>query len=605
MSLENTVRSLPDTPGVYQYFDAEGRLLYVGKAKSLIRRVKSYFRFTPAFAPSPQAGPRIRKMLEETVSMNYIVVETEHDALILENSLIKQLKPKYNILLRDDKTYPYIYIDRAAPFPRFEITRKVVEGKKIEYFGPFSVGARDILDAIYELFPLVQKASCLRGGKTCLFYQMKQCLGPCEGLVSSKAYAALVDTAKALVADKKKLTKQLEEKMYAYAEQMRFEEAAALRDRIERIGRSEALSNIDLANRDDFDVFAVAHDDSKAAIVRLFVRQGRIVSSAFNTLRIDAAFDRDELYERTLLEFYGNTPPPLIVPILVADDFESRAWIERSLGRVFGKKAHILVPKRGEKRRLVDTARLNAAELLTRHGDRSPWEETAAALKNLCSLSRLPVRIEIFDNSHLAGEAPVGAMVVFDEGAFDKKSYRHYHLDARDEYAQMRETLHRRIESFATNPPPDLWIIDGGNALLALARDLLASAGVNLDVIAISKEKIDAKAHRAKGKASDHLHSAAGTFELAPSDKRLQWVQRLRDEAHRFAITFHKKSRDKAASQTRLLELKGISAAKVKKLLSHFGTFEAIYHADEASLASVLNRTDAKKIKSIAPGASK
>ena len=592
------IKNLPDRPGVYQYFDDQGHLLYVGKAKSLQKRVKSYFRFTPRLGPNPALGPRIKKMISEAVSMDYIVVESEHDALILENSLIKQLKPKYNILLRDDKTYPYIYVDRSKPFPRFEITRKVLSGSAIDYFGPFSVGARDILDSLYELVPLVQKSSCLTGGSVCLFYQMKQCLGPCEGHITPEEYAKLVEEAEALIRHKRLLLNRLGKRMGTYAEQLRFEEAGKLRDRIERIERSETLSKIDLANTADYDIFSIAYNDKRAAIVRLFMRQGKVVSSAFDTLRINDAFDPDELYERTLLEFYGQERPPIVAPILVADDFATRKWVEESLGRTFGQKAHILVPQRGEKRKVIDIARLNAQELLTQR-QTAVWESTAEALQQLFRLSRLPERIETFDNSHLAGEAPVGAMVVFDQGNFDKKSYRHYHLDAKDEYAQMRETLMRRIDSFETNPPPDLWVIDGGTTLLALARDLLDSAGVNLDVIAISKEKIDAKSHRAKGKAHDQLHTVAETFRLPPSDKRLQWIQRLRDEAHRFAITFHKKTRNKTAQQTQLLELKGISAAKVRKLLNHFGTFEAIYTADTPELADVLNLSDAKTIKGL------
>ena len=590
------IQNLPERPGVYHYYDASGHLLYVGKAKSLKKRVKSYFRFTPALGPNPTLGPRIRKMLAETVSLSYMVVESEHDALILENSLIKQLKPKYNILLRDDKTYPYIYIDRSKPFARFEITRKVVSGSKIDYFGPYSVGARDILDSVYELVPLVQKQSCLTGGKVCLFYQMKQCLGPCEGLASPETYAALIDEAETLIESKPKLLAKLEEKMAFYAENLRFEEAAKLRDRIDRISRSEQLSKIDLANNADYDIFAIAHNNRSAAVVRLFMRRGKIVSSAFDTLRINEMFDPGELYERTLLEFYANERPPIVAPILVAEDFETREWVAASLSKTFGKKAQILVPERGEKRKVIDIAKLNAQELLSKqHTGNS--EKTAASLQELCGLSRFPERIEVFDNSHLAGVAPVGAMVVSDKGTFLKSAYRHYHLQARDEYAQMREMLTRRIEGFGHNPPPDLWVIDGGRTLLLLAHDLIASAGVNLDVIAISKEKIDAKAHRAKGKALDQLHTPEQTLKLPATDPRLQYVQRLRDEAHRFAITFHKKQREKLAQESDLLKLRGISEAKIKKLLNHFGTFEAIYNASETELASVLNPSDARRIR--------
>jgi len=590
------IRSLPGQPGIYQYFDAAGRLLYIGKAKNLSNRVKSYFHFTPTLHANPSLSLRIKKMLAETDSLHYIVVESEHDALILENSLIKQLKPKYNILLRDDKTYPYIYINLEESYPRFEITRKIIKGKNIRYFGPYSVGARDILDSLYELCKLVQKKSCLKGGKACLYYQMDKCLAPCEKNVDPERYRIIINEAIHYIEHKKSLLKQLSGTMLFYAESMRFEEAAALRDRIERIQKSELISQIDLANRANYDIFAIAERDSKIAIVRLFMRQGKIISSSHNIIRLNEGSDLDEAYERTLLEFYANEKPPVIAPILIADDFNERLLVETHLSQLFERKATINVPIRGSKKKLVELARVNALELLKNAPSRES-ESLLQDLKTLCHLTRFPERAEVFDNSHMAGEAAVGAMITFDKGSFDKNSYRQYHLEARDEYAQMRETLSRRIESFATNPPPDLWIIDGGTTLLSLALQLLESNGVNLDVIAISKEKIDAKSHRAKGKAHDQLHSADETLRLLPSDKRLQWVQRLRDEAHRFAISFHKKTKQKRDQHSKLLSTHGISAAKIKKLMNHFGTFEKIYAADESAIASILNQNDAKKIK--------
>ena len=592
------IKSLPKSPGIYQYFDANGRLLYIGKAKNLSNRVKSYFRFTPKLHPNPSLSPRILKMLGETVSLHIIVVDSEHDALILENSLIKQLRPKYNILLRDDKTYPYIYINSSEPFPRFEITRKVIEGREIKYFGPYSVGARDILDSIYELCPLVQKKSCLKAGKVCLYYQLKSCLGPCEGKVTPEAYRKIVDEATHYIENKKQLLEKLDAKMLFYAEELRFEEAGTLRDRIERIEKSELVSQIDLANKVNHDIFAIAHNDQKAAVVRLFMRNGKIVSDAHNLITLNEGFDRDEAYERAILEFYGNDKPPVVAPILVADGFESLELVESHLSTIFGKKASITLPQRGIKRRLVELAKTNALELLKQNAGKD-HTLIPKALQELTLLERLPMRIETFDNSHIAGQAPVGAMVTFDNGRFDKSGYRHYHLQSRDEYAQMRETLTRRIESFESNPPPDLWIIDGGTTLLRLAADLLSSAGVFLDVIAISKEKIDAKSHRAKGSARDQIHNLHESFHLSPQDKRLQFVQRLRDEAHRAAITFHKKTKVKLDQQSKLLGTKGISQAKVQKLLNHFGTFEALYSANEADIASILTPRDAKIIKNL------
>ena len=593
-----TIKNLPRAPGIYQYFDGQGRLLYIGKAKNLYNRVKSYFLFTPTLHPNEKLSPRIVKMLHETRSMHYIVVNSEHDALILENSLIKQLKPKYNILLRDDKTYPYIYIDLDEDFPRFEITRKVLKGKDIRYFGPYSVGARDILDSIYELCKLVQKKSCLKGKKACLYYQMEQCLAPCEGKVTKEAYRRIVDEAIHYIQHKRELIKRLEEKMGFYAEALRFEEAVEVRDRIERISKSELVSQIDLASTEDYDIFAIAHNEQRAAVVRLFMRAGKVISSSHGFININSGFDLDEAYERTILSFYGHEKPPVTAPVLTAHDFKERLLVAEHLSGLFERKATISVPKQGSKKRLVDLALTNATELLRQRRSDNTLE-IARSLQDLLELDVLPLRVEAFDNSHMAGEATVGGMITYDQGSFDKSGYRQYHLEARDEYGQMRETLTRRINSFEENPPPDLWVIDGGTTLLSLAKELLDSAGVNLDVIAISKEKIDARSHRAKGAAHDQLHNIHQTFKLAPSDKRLQWVQRLRDEVHRYAITFHKKTKLKRDQESKLLNTHGISHAKVKKLLQHLGTFEALKSATEREIAAILNESDAKKIKLI------
>ncbi len=590
------IKNLPKTPGIYQYFDKNGRLLYVGKAKNLFNRVKSYFLFTPRLRANPKLSPRIVKMLSETESMHYIVVNSEHDSLILENSLIKQLKPKYNILLRDDKTYPYIYIDTNEKYPRFEITRKVLKGKNIQYFGPYSVGARDILDSIYELCKLVQKKSCLKGKKACLYYQMEQCLAPCEKAVPVELYNSIVAEAIRYIENKSLLVNKLTEKMAFYAENLRFEEAGALRDRIERIAKSELISQIDLASTENYDIFAISHNDQRAAVVRLFMRAGKIISSTHNVINLNSGFDLDEAYERAIIDFYGQNKPPVIAPILVAHEFKERALVQEHLSLLFERNASITVPQRGSKKRLAELAYTNATELL-RQRKESSTEQLAKQLQELLSLETIPRRIEVFDNSHMAGEATVGGMITFDGEDFDKTGYRQYHLEARDEYGQMRETLTRRISSFEENPPPDLWLIDGGTTLLSLAKELLDSSGVNLDVIAISKEKIDAKSHRAKGSAHDQLHTLRESFKLSPSDKRLQWMQRLRDEAHRYAITFHKKTKLKRDQESKLLNTHGISHAKVKKLLQHLGTFEALKSATESEIAAILNKSDAKKIK--------
>ena len=590
--MKQTIQDLPTSAGVYQYFDIQGKLLYVGKAKNLKNRVKSYWRFTPLLNPNPNQSSRIIKMLHEAQSLEYIVVQTEEDALILENSLIKQLKPKYNILLRDDKTYPYIYIDESADYPRFEITRKIVKGKNVTYYGPFPTGGKALFDALYEIYPLVQKKSCLREGKACLFYQIKKCLAPCEKKVTPQEYADIVSQAKESIIKRKKLITALEEKMTNLAMQERYEEAGAMRDTIAAVSSLTISSNIDLANALDLDIFAIQNGDERGVIVKLFMRKGKIISSTYTYFRHTHIFDENEAYKQALLEFYKVDTPNVSKQVLTAHTFEDSQQVALTLSSRFDKKIEIHTPQRGAKAKLVLLALQNCKELLRKKQSDTLMEQKIA---DLFELSVIPYRIETFDNSHMMGVAIVGGMIVWNEGKWDKSSYRRYELKARDEYGQMKEMLTRRIAKFSAQPAPDLWILDGGQANLNLAKSLLKASNVNLDVIAIAKEKLDSKAHRAKGAAKDLLYTTQGIIELKPNDKRLHWVQRQRDEAHRYAITYHQNKKRKEDTQVSLLNKKGIGKATVKKLIDYFGTFESIEKATHEDLSSVTN----KKIASL------
>ena len=596
MQLEKALKQLPQSAGVYQYFDKDQKLLYVGKAKNLSKRVRSYFSFTPTLRPNPKNSIRITKMIEQAEFLEYIVVNSEHDALILENSLIKQLNPKYNILLRDDKTYPYIFIDNSQPYPRVEITRKVLPSKNITYFGPYSVGAKDIVDSVYELCKLVQKKSCLKSKQACLYYQIDKCFAPCELHVEKNVYEKELNKAIKLIKNKKNLIKELEKKMLFYAQNLRFEEAKELRDRIEKISKSQLHTEIDLATKENLDIFVLHHEQNRAVVVKMFLRDGKIISSSHTFLHLHNGFDEDEIYKRAIVEFYKNTQPPITPTILTEKKFEDIEAVTEYVSEIFNKKITITTPSRGKKKQLIELAKLNAKELLKKD-KKSNFMQTQKDVKELFKLEKLPNRVEVFDNSHMFGVATVGAMAVWENGSFIKKDYRTYHLHARDEYSQMKELLSRRVESFSKNPPPDLWVLDGGDTLLKLAIDILSSNGVSLDVIAISKEKIDAKAHRAKGKANDIIYTKDEVFKLLNSDKRLQWVQNLRDEAHKTAINFHKKTKLKLDNESKLLTLHGISEAKVKKLLNHFGTFEAIREASCEQIGDILNIKDAKTVK--------
>ena len=604
MNLLEKLKQLPNDAGVYQYFDKDGHLLYIGKAKVLKNRVKSYFKFTPKLLPADKLGPRIYKMISEVVSCEWIVVPNEHDALILENSLIKQLKPKYNILLRDDKTYPYIVIDYNQDFPRLEITRRILKEKNVKYFGPYSTGAKDMLDSIYEIVPLVQKKSCVSGKKACLFHQIQKCLAPCENKISKEDYAKIVETALEYIYNKSKLITKLNERMSQYANDFRFEEAMTLRDRIKTIEKSQIKSGIDLATNEDIDIFAITASNKKAVVVRMFLRDGKLASSSHDFLKVNNFdenfdFDYNEAYKRAIINYYDNEIPLLPKEILTGIELEDVEELEDFLQTRFSKKIKVLNPKKDKKKDIVQIALNNCDELLRIDSSRNQttiYEE----LKDLFGLQTLPYLIESYDNSHMMGQATVGAMVVWNEdiNAFDKKAFRHYNLESKDEYSQMREMLIRRVESFEKNPAPDLWIIDGGETLLKLAYDIVLSVGVNLDIIAVAKEKVDAKAHRAKGAAKDIIHykTKSGEFKnlkLSTSDKRLQFVQRQRDEAHRFVINFHKKQKRAEDKQISLLQIKGIGEAKIKKLLLYFGEFEKIKNASVEELQNVLNEKDA------------
>ena len=583
-----TIRNLPDTYGIYQYFDQNGKLLYVGKAKSLKSRVKSYWRFTPQLHPNPAQGARILKMLSEAVHLEYIIVESEEDALILENSLIKQLRPKYNILLRDDKTYPYIYIDESQDFPRFELTRKVIKGKKIRYYGPFPTGGRALLDALYEIYPLVQKRSGLEGGQACLFHQIGKCLAPCEQKVTPQAYHAIIAEAKEAIHHRDKIIVRLQTRMTQLAMEERYEEAGKIRDQITVIESLKLRSGIDFANRSNIDIFAISTGKEQGVIVRIFMREGKVISSSHTLFRHTAYFDKSEAYKQVLLDYYSTQPPSLPKEILVADSFDAMEEISKTLVKTLGTPLTLNHPQRGEKRKLILLAKNNAEEILRQR------KQTVAGIEpeiqSLLALTLPPYRVEAFDNSHMMGEASVGAMVTWDEGKWDKSSYRRFTLSSRDETAQMTEMLERRIKNFDISPPPDLWVLDGGQANLNLAIALLKQVGVNLPVIAIAKEKLDSKAHRAKGAAKDTLYTAQGTLSLKTSDKRLQWIQRLRDESHRFAITYHQNKKRREDTQMSLLQKKGIGKATVKRLIDYFGSFENISQASYEEIATATNQ---------------
>jgi excinuclease ABC subunit C len=592
MNLEEKLQNLPTDAGVYQYFDKNNRLLYIGKAKNLKNRIKSYFQFTPSLSPSSQLSYRIYKMISEVVNLEYIVVPNENDALVLENSLIKQLKPKFNILLRDDKTYPYIYIDTNEEFPRLEITRKIIKHKGVKYFGPFSVGARDMLDSIYEILPLVQKKSCIKSGKACLFYQIQKCMAPCEQRITKDDYHKIVEKALYYIYNKRKLIEDVTIKMEKLSMDFRFEEAMILRDRIKTIEKSELKSTLDFANNEDIDLFAVQVANERAVIVKMFVREGKLISATHNFISMTEITQIEDIYRTAIINYYTNDMPTNPNEILLPIDLENIEELDYFIASNLNKRVPITMPKIGKKRDLCVMALKNCDELL-KIDNRYTNKDIYLDMTQLFEFEKTPYRFECFDNSHIMGQATVGSMVVWENDKFIKDDYRLYNLESKDEYSQMKEMLTRRVEKFAENPPPDVWIIDGGKTLISLANNILESVGVCIDIIGIAKERIDTKINRSKGSARDIIYTKCNIFKLETSDKRLQFIQRLRDEVHRTAIGFHKKQKRNEDKQISLLEIKGIGKAKIKKLLLYFGTFELIKSSNFDSLKEVLNEKDA------------
>ncbi|WP_276883687.1 excinuclease ABC subunit UvrC [Campylobacter cuniculorum] len=595
--LENQLKNLPLSAGVYQYFDKENKLLYVGKAKNLKNRIRSYFSFSPKFGVNPNNSLRIQKMISQTAHLEFITTNSEADALILENSFIKQLRPKYNILLRDDKTYPYIYVDFSEDFPRPLSTRKLVKKPKIKYFGPFFKGAKELLNALYFYYPLKQKKTCK---SPCIFYQIGRCKAPCAKLISQKEYKKILEQALNALLNPSILIKNLEKQMLFLAQKEYFEEAAKLRDQISTIKDLEVKIQIDIAKLEDFEIFALAFEKNLLSTLRFVVQNGKIigVNHKITALKNHADFDKNEIYKQLILENFNADTPLIAKEIFVYEDFEDAKVLELLLSERFGKKIHIKSPKIGEKRRICNLAHQNALLNIQTHLKNSDFS-IQTQLKDYFELENFPDCIEIYDNSHLQGVAKVGAMVCYKFGTWDKKNYRKFHLQSSNDYEQMKEVLTRRALNFDKFPPPDLWLIDGGKALLDLAKDIVLSSGANIDILAISKEKIDSKAHRAKGSAKDKIHSLKGEFSLGAEDKKLQFLQKLRDEAHRFAISFHQNTKKKQDLQSSKLIHLGVTQASLQKLLNFFGNFDAIYQASFDEIAELTNKKTAEKIKSI------
>ncbi|MBF0560785.1 MAG: excinuclease ABC subunit UvrC [Alphaproteobacteria bacterium] len=600
------LRSLPESPGVYRMLNAVGDALYVGKAKNLKKRVVAYTRLE-------QLPVRLQRMVLQTATLEVITTHTEVEALLLESNLIKRLKPHYNILLRDDKSFPHILITANHPWPRI-VKHRGAQNLPGEYFGPFASAG-----AVNQALSTLQRAFLLRScadsvfaarSRPCLLYQIRRCSAPCVGRIEPAAYAGLVaQTRDFLTGRSSRIQQGLAQQMEAAAERLDYEAAAILRDRIRALSGLQAHQDINLPGILDADILAIHQAGGQSCIQVFFYRSGH----NYGNRAYFPAQTRDEDAATVLAAFIGQfyddkTPPAVVV---VSETLPEQELIEAALSAKARARVQVIDARRGEKRKLIDHALANAREALGRRlaesgAQRQLLEGTAA----LFGLEAPPQRIEVYDNSHISGTDAVGAMIVAGSEGLMKADYRKFNikntaLSPGDDYGMMREVLNRRFTRALKDDPnhtasqwPDLVLIDGGGGQLGVALAVLDELGIpngsgcGLTVVGIAKGP-----DRNAGREQFHMKDRA-PFSLPPNDPVLYFLQRLRDESHRFAIGSHRARRAQAVGRSVLDDIPGIGAARKKALLHHFGSARAAREAGLADLEAVkgVSRALAKKI---------
>jgi excinuclease ABC subunit C len=600
--------SLTQGPGVYRMLDAKGDALYVGKARNVKRRVAQYLQFG-------RMPNRLQRMVSETRQLEVITTHTEVEALLLESNLIKRLMPRYNVLLRDDKSFPYIAILGDHDYPQLAKHRGARD-RKGRYYGPFaSAGAvNQTLTALQRAFLLRSCPDTVFNGRTrpCLLYQIKRCSAPCVGRVSREDYAKLVAEAEEFLAGRSHdVQGQLGQRMQEASERLDFETAALFRDRIRALTQVQARQDINVEGVGDADVIAAHQAGGQTCIQVFFFRSGRNYGNRAYFPRADRQLSSAEVLAAFLGQFYDDKPaPPLI---LLSEDVPDCALIAEALSQKMGGRVQITVPERGDKRKPVEHALANAREALARRMAESGAQ--ARLLDGVAAafgLETAPNRIEVYDNSHIAGREPLGAMIVAGPEGFAKNAYRKFNIRGvgspdnpggiapGDDYGMMREVLSRRFARALKEDPtrssgtwPDLVLIDGGQGQLNATLQVLADLGINdVPVVAIAKGP-----DRDAGRERFFLPGRP-PFSLEPRDPVLYFLQRLRDEAHRFAIGGHRARRSRAIVQSPLDEIAGIGPTRKKALLLHFGSAKAVARAGLSDLENVggISKTVAKKI---------
>ena len=576
------VTRLDGSPGVYRMLNETGEVLYVGKARNLKARVSNYARTSGHSA-------RIQRMIFETRRMMFLTTRTETEALLLEQNLIKQLKPRYNVLLRDDKSFPHIHITGDHDFPMIRKHRGK-RGKTGAYFGPFaSAGAVNrTLNHLQRVFLLRDCSDAMFGSRTrpCLQYQIKRCSGPCVGRISEADYAALVEDAKRFLEGKTTtIQKELAAQMQEASEAMEFERAAALRDRIKALTNVQESQGINPRGVAEADVVALHMEGGQACVQVFFIRAHQSWGNHAFYPRTGSGADEAEVLQAFLAQFYDHKPPPKL--ILLSHPIEDEDLLTDALSQKAGRKVEIAMPKRGEKAELVENAARNARESLGRRMSESAAQ--AKLLKGVAEafgLETPPDRIEIYDNSHIQGAHAVGGMVVAGPEGFIKGQYRKWNikdtdLTPGDDFGMMKEVLTRRFARLIKEDPnreseswPDLLLIDGGAGQVSAVREVLEAMGVgDIAMVGVAKG-VD----RDLGKEEFH-RTGQRPFALQRNDPVLYYIQRLRDEAHRWAIGAHRAKRAKATMANPLDEIPGIGATRKRALLAHFGSAKAVSRA--------------------------
>ncbi|TBW34724.1 excinuclease ABC subunit UvrC [Siculibacillus lacustris] len=597
--IADQVRRLPNAPGVYRMLDDTGAVLYVGKARNLKKRVANYVR-------GQGLTSRILRMVRDTASMEFVQTRSETEALLLEANLIKRLRPRYNVLLRDDKSFPYILVSAdhdAAALIKHRGPRK----RKGCYYGPFaSAGAVGrTINALQKAFLIRTCSDSMYESRTrpCLLHQIKRCAAPCTGEIALADYRVLVDETERFLSGKSSAVKtELAEAMHAAAEDLDFERAAVYRDRLTALSQIQAHQGINPQGVEEADVFALHQDGGQTCIQVFFFRTGQNWGNHAFYPRADRSLEPEEVLESFVAQFYDDKPVPRL--ILLSHETPERELLELALSERADHRIEVSVPKRGEKKDLVDHALLNAREALGRRlAETSSQETLLAGLGRAFGLPEAPRRVEVYDNSHVMGTHAVGGMIVAGPEGFVKGQYRKFDIKAAetapgDDYAMMREVLSRRFSRLVKEtggrdaaprddqgfgPWPDLVLVDGGKGQLEVARQVLEELAIldQVPIVGIAKGP-DRDAGREKFFFIDRPD-----IMLPERDPVLYFVQRLRDEAHRFAIGTHRAKRSKAIRQSTLDEIPGIGPTRKRALLDHFGTVKAIGRAGLGDLMEV------------------